>query len=121
MSCLNNTVTALRCCCLFYIGALVLLEFVVLSVVYFYAFGYKTITASTAPALLDAEAQRGAKGSYATSGAPAAEGVKGAGQQSFSFWAFLGDVLRFQDVIGALAYREEEGELYQPLTATAAG
>ena len=49
MSCLNNTVTALRCCCLFYIGALVLLEFVVLSVVYFYAFGYKTITASTAP------------------------------------------------------------------------
>ena len=102
-------------------GVLVLMEFVVMSFVYYYAFGYKVITESTAsyktPSgenLEDAQAVY----SFATGTGSGTGSLNGADGNStgerpkFSFWMFLGDVLRFHDVVGVLAYR---GDLYQPL------
>ena len=40
----------------------------------------------------------------------------GTEKSKFSFFAFLGDILRFHDVIGAITYK---GELYQSLSPAA--
>lgn len=104
-----------------YAGVLVLMEFVLMSFVYYYAFGYKVITESTAsyktPSgenLEDAQAVYSfvTTGSNSGSGA-GADALNSTGERpKFSFWMFLGDVLRFHDVVGVLAYR---GDLYSPL------
>ncbi len=95
------------------LGAIVLVEFVVLSFLYYYAFGYSVITASTASHKTpSAENLEGG-------GGPGISLLSGGGESSgkntpakFSFPTFLADVGRLHDVVGVLTYRSE---LYTPL------
>lgn len=97
-----------------------LVEFVVLSFVYYYAFGYKVITASTVSHKTPStENLEGGDLTFSLSPVSASsDGSSGSGKASqaarFSLGTFLGDVLRLHDVIGVLSYRSE---LYTPLGA----
>lgn len=107
-------------------GAIVLVEFVVLSFVYYYAFGYRVITASTVshktPSTENLEggpdfgitvAPSSSVGGTFSNLTVAATNEKSAGSNNkFSFGTFCMDVLRLHDVVGVLAYRSE---LYTPL------
>lgn len=89
----------------------------ILSFVYYYAFGYKLITASTVshktPSTENLEGggpdfslSPVSTGSAGDSGKVSSQGAR------FSLGTFLSDVLRLHDVIGVLSYRSE---LYTPL------
>ena len=107
-------------------GAIVLVEFVVLSFVYYYAFGYKVITASTAshktPSTENLEGgpdfginiapSSSVGGTFSNITVTAANEKSPASISKFSFSTFCMDLLRLHDVVGVLAYRSE---LYTPL------
>ena len=100
------------------LGAIVLVEFVILSFVYYYAFGYKLITASTVshktPSTENLEGGGPDFSLSPVSSASAGDSGKVGQGARFSLGTFLGDVLRLHDVIGVLSYRSE---LYTPLGA----
>lgn len=85
----------------------------ILSFVYYYAFGYKLITASTVshktPSTENLEG--GPDFSLSPVSASSDSGKVSQGTR-FSLSTFLGDVLRLHDVVGVLTYRSE---LYTPL------
>lgn len=116
--------TCFPTCCL--LGAIVLVEFVVLSFVYYYAFGYKVITASTAshktPSTENLEggpdfgisvaSTSSVGGTFSNITVTAANEKSAVNSSKFSFATFCVDVLRLHDVVGVLNYRSE---LYTPL------
>ena len=105
-----------------------LIEFVLLTLIYYYAFGWKVITASTAsyktPSgenlddtqvyLFNSATSTGSNSNFDTNANNTSSGnggSSGAGGK-FSFCTFLCDVLRFTDVVGVLTYK---GELYSAI------
>lgn len=96
-----------------------LVEFVILSFVYYYAFGYKAISASTVshktPSTENLEGGADFSFSPVSNGSSGDSGKSSqTGGSRFSLGAFIGDVLRLHDVVGVLTYRSE---LYTPLGA----
>jgi len=86
---------------------------VILSFVYYYAFGYKLITASTVSHKTPStENLEGGGPDFSLSPVSAGDSGKVSQGARFSLGTFLIDVLRLHDVIGVLSYRSE---LYTPL------
>ncbi len=81
---------------MFVAGALVLLEFAVLSFVYYYAYSYKI----TAPPASSVNHQSAQGSNY--------------GGEKMSFCSFVCAILSFGDVFGLLTYKEDS--LSEPLT-----
>ena len=90
-----------------------LVEFVVLSFLYYYAFGYSVITARTASHKTpSAENLEGGGGPGISLLSGSSESGKNT-PAKFSFPTFMADVARLHDVVGVLTYRSE---LYTPLS-----
>lgn len=101
-----------------YLGGLVLLEFALVSVVYFYAYGDHKITPPSAPAAVRAFLTD-RRSPYQVS----VSGVKAVETLVYSFPLFVWDVLSVRDILapGYFAVSDGDGDLSEPLNDSSSG